>query len=1112
MWRIVATAGLVLITAVLLLPTLLSTPVGTAWALSQVNRRIPGRVSAESMTLAWWGGQKLEGLTLTGDDSETVATLETLQLPERGLVSLGWDRLTGSGPDLGPVRVEGGQVTLRRDAVGRMNLDRALGTRWFGGPGDGQEEAEPVVSVAEGGVIRRVSFAEASNAADEAAMPPGLSVQLVVRELEVAWRRGGASTAGGGEIARFDGERVVAWVPEATLTVHGPTRLGLTLEADVTRHRGGVAEAVTDRGTVEVAAHVERLFDEAGRWTLPRSRYEVDGRIEDLPVSAIDRLVGEADRWSSVLGPTLNAAWSVRGPVDELSARVVADSSRLRIRQTLRLGRDGVRGVSVPTGAAGESFTAAGADDVSITGDGAAAESEGLTLEITPASWAALLSAKRGFGSSAEASGVASGKPAPEGAGVRLLEPFRLRATVQELRAPAASEGLGADDSGVAGVGGMGPVGGVGLDLSATSYRLVLEPVGEDRVVVDWAGRPTLALTPRFVLSSDRADREAELGLVCGLTAGAERQELRAGVRVEMGGAVGGAALPGGAEGFTSTAAMGDGGVRVVGGVSRLPVGLLDWAGEQGDRLVATLGESLAVGVEALADGEGGYGLTVDFGHGEAGQDVPGQSSAVGTEPRMGPRLTGRMTGGYRDGAVTLRTDDRLGLWVSPEAFAQWMRPVAEVASLGESVGLSLPEAAELSADVDLSVAWRESSGLRFDPDRTRLRAAVRLPDTTLVDEWYDRRFALREGQVTIEADDLRQPIRMRARLMTRGSGGSGSASGEGGRVGAGGADEGGELAAEVRLSGAMLDDGYVQLERGRVTAEVRLDRLPTVIFDTLTRQRGYAVAAFGEKLDASVDVSDWSYAGGGAVAFELQSQNGSLASFSGRDEAGRFVPDRPMTFYFNQTPALAGKIMRWVNPVLLPAVRSATVPFTLTIDDDSFRLPTRGFSFADLDADVQVQMGTVRIDPSIAPVNRIVAPLQRLNVLKEQLSYEARVSPIALRLRDGVLSYDTLRFRIDDVDLSFGGTVSLVDQVVDMRLNLGGREIERDPLLQTLAAGGIAIGGTVSDPKVNLETLLGGLRKERLPETVGGILGGLLKRELEKQQEQAEPESPPQR
>ncbi len=356
---------------------------------------------------------------------------------------------------------------------------------------------------------------------------------------------------------------------------------------------------------------------------------------------------------------------------------------------------------------------------------------------------------------------------------------------------------------------------------------------------------------------------------------------------------------------------------------------------------------------------------------------------------------------------------------------------------------------------------------------------------------------------IEVQAADLRQPVRLAASLRTAGVD-------PGGGVDPAGNDDpadGGGLTAEAWLTGVMLDDGYVQLQRGQLSAEVELTRLPTVIFDTLTRQRGYAVAAFGEKLDATVGIRGWNVADGGALSFEMQSENGSLASFSGRDVGGRFVPDRPMTFYLNQTPALAGKIMRWVNPVLLPAVRSATVPFTLTIDDDTFRLPTRDFSLTDLNADVQVQMGTVRIDPTISPVNKIVQPLQRLNVIKEQLAYQARVSPIALRLRDGVLSYDTLKFRIDDVELSFGGTISLVSQAVDMRLNLGGREIERDPLIRALVAGGIAIGGTVDEPRVNLDSLLGGLRQDRLPGTVGNVLNDLLRRELQKQKDQRERE-----
>ncbi|MEM1447374.1 MAG: hypothetical protein AAGF84_15050, partial [Planctomycetota bacterium] len=510
-----------------------------------------------------------------------------------------------------------------------------------------------------------------------------------------------------------------------------------------------------------------------------------------------------------------------------------------------------------------------------------------------------------------------------------------------------------------------------------------------------------------------------------------------------------------------------------------LPMPVMDALAGQGRRLTATFGPTVGVNLLARADGSGGYALTAGF---DPGAGSPGV-----------PQLSGTMTGRYTaDGAVALRTDTPLVLTLTPEAFAAWMTPLAEVADMGESVGLSLPEPTQVEANLDFEFALADGPGLRFVPDRTRAMAVIDLPETRLVDEWYHRDVPIRNGQVRIDAPDLRQPITATLGFETE------AASGETGQFEAG-----------ILMTGAMLDDGYVQIESGQISGEIELNRVPTVVFDALSRQRGYAVAAFGETVSADIEPSDWSFGNGGRFELELSSANNSMGSLSGEDRDGYFEPDAPMTFFLNQTPELSNKILRFLNPVLLPAVVSATVPIAVTIDDDTLRLPTRAFDIGKLDADIQVQMGTLSIVPNVSPVDKILPQLQTLGLIERASIYEARVSPITLRIRNGVIIYEDLSFKIDDVELSFGGTISLVDQTVDMGMTLGGREIERDPLLQRLVGDGITIGGTVQEPQVNLASVLNAFSQERLPQTLGGILEGVLRKERGRDREPPQPAQP---
>lgn len=615
-----------------------------------------------------------------------------------------------------------------------------------------------------------------------------------------------------------------------------------------------------------------------------------------------------------------------------------------------------------------------------------------------------------------------------------LVEPFSLSFGVSDLAVPRS---------------------GSSIDLDATRFTAAVNLPPSDAMHLDWPGRGRVVVEGLTAsVASEAVSRSVTAAL--GLTVATQGQTGTTALAVEV--------RPG-AAGWSAP--------RINGGLRSLPLPVLDVLLGQGERLTATLGPQLDLDLLAESDGRGRYALTVDFNR-TSGDETPSTSPLIGT-------LSGTYSPG---GAVSLKTDERMRLTVRPEAFAAMMRPVAAAAEMGESVGLSLPQPADVWADVDLRFALIPGPGLRFDPLRTSAVLRIELPETQLVDEWYGRRFMIRSGRLAIDAPDPRLPITATLGFETD-DGASGT----------------GRLDADVHLTGAMLDDGYLQMERGKVSGEIELDRVPTAVFDALSRQRGYAVAAFGQNLSATISLTDWNYADGGSARGELESANGSLLSFSGTDRDGFFVIDKPVTFFLNQTPELSTKIMRFVNPILLPAVVSATVPMTVTIDDDGFRMPTRNFAAALINADIQVQMGTVKIVPSVSPVDKILPQLQALGLIERASLYEAKVSPITLRMRDGVFGYQDLSFKIDDVTLGFGGTISLVDQSIDMGMSLGGKAIEGDPLVRRLMGEGIRIRGTVQEPQVNLASVLDAFSKEQLPQTLGGLLEGVLQKELKRGQ-----------
>ena len=948
---VAAAVGLTVLVAVL--PALLSTGPGRAAVLGRVSGMIPGSVSAEGLSLSWWGGLRASGVELRDPEGGPVGTVASVELPDAGL----WTLLRG-GRDLGAVAVRGVRLDVVRDAEGRTNLDRALGTSLLsGGAGTGGDDATgPSDSGDTGG--------SGGGEDDEGpAIPPGLSLEFALRDALITMAKPGMAEPG------ERGAATVA-VPEAGLTVLGPTRLGLTLDATV--RQGG------DEGRVKLAGTVDRLFDEAGRWSVADAAFDVAGTVERLPLAAVDRLRGTGGVLEAVLGPRLEASVKLTGSLAEVQGLVTAESERLSLRQSVT------------------------ADGRRVTAGGA---SHGELL-VTPGAWAAVL------GGSAPA----------------LVEPFRLVFAVDELEAPRAGNDAGA-----------GGAAGGALDLGRTRYGVSLRVGEADRLRLDVPGRGVVESTLAVQAGSTVADRSATLRVEADVRLGDASGPLRAVVEATRGDA--------GWDAGTVDALL-----------AALPMPVVDALAGQGDRLTATLGETLGLGVLAAADGAGGYALTVDFDP----HATPRPPHADNT-----PRLRGQLTGTYdAAGAVVLHTDERLALTLSPEAFELWQQPATAAAGTPTpdgTAGLSLVEPMPLALDLDLKAALRRGPGLRFDPDRTGVTLDVRLPQTTVRDRWYGRDFSLVNGRVTLNAPDPREPATVAVLFETDRAPSDATVD----------PSTPGRLAADATVTGLMLDDGYLQTEHATVNGRVTLTNLPTAVFDALTRQQGYAVAAFGRELSATLATNAFSLAAGGDVDFELDSANGSVGSLPATVRPDRSLTLRaPATFYLNATPELSSRILRLVNPIVLPAVVSASVPIVITLDDDGFTVPLDRFTWQAVNADARVMMNRVTIAPNIAPVDRIIPKLVRFNLLREQPQYVARIAPIVLSIRQGVLAYERLPIALDDVDLDFGGRINLADRAVNMTLTVAGEAFNKDEFLKTLGHIDVAIGGTIDHPTVQMETL----------------------------------------
>jgi hypothetical protein len=120
-WKILLAVLILIIILILLLPTLLSTGPGARFLLNKVNARIPGKISADSLSLGWFSGAKIRNLQLRDPDGKTVLTLASA---DTGLTLT--DALTPSSLDLGAITLRGLHATLITYPDGATNLSRAL--------------------------------------------------------------------------------------------------------------------------------------------------------------------------------------------------------------------------------------------------------------------------------------------------------------------------------------------------------------------------------------------------------------------------------------------------------------------------------------------------------------------------------------------------------------------------------------------------------------------------------------------------------------------------------------------------------------------------------------------------------------------------------------------------------------------------------------------------------------------------------------------------------------------------------------------------------------------------------------------------------------------------
>jgi hypothetical protein len=102
-------------------PSFISTQWGNEKLLATLNANIPGKVRAKSISLSWFGAQKIEGFTLQDPQGDTVLSFATLESNTPLLTFL------SSGPVAGKTFVKSFTAEIKKSKSGLSNLQESLG-------------------------------------------------------------------------------------------------------------------------------------------------------------------------------------------------------------------------------------------------------------------------------------------------------------------------------------------------------------------------------------------------------------------------------------------------------------------------------------------------------------------------------------------------------------------------------------------------------------------------------------------------------------------------------------------------------------------------------------------------------------------------------------------------------------------------------------------------------------------------------------------------------------------------------------------------------------------------------------------------------------------------
>ena len=297
-----------LIVLVLLLPILISTGPGLWVALRILNGRIPGTVSIQDLSIGWFSGQTVDQLNVLDPQGATVLSVRSLRLPDASL----WSVFRG-GLDLGQLHGEHLGLNLIEYKDGSTNLGRTFST------------AAGRIDPDSKGFREGKSVKWGQSKAELFRFPKDLSVACVLTDLTVTYTVANQLP-------------VVLRSKKVWFDGLDPTHQEIEFEAYIDHDELS--------SPCRIQARLDHLFSADGVLQLDKAELEASVVVTDLPVAALDQVLGQGGVLAELLGPSLTTNFKAHGRINQIEAAIEVRCAHLKADTQLTIGPSGLLGQS----------------------------------------------------------------------------------------------------------------------------------------------------------------------------------------------------------------------------------------------------------------------------------------------------------------------------------------------------------------------------------------------------------------------------------------------------------------------------------------------------------------------------------------------------------------------------------------------------------------------------------------------------------------------------------------------------------------------------------------------------------------------------------------------